>query len=58
LLEQAKSGAIVGIAGAVAFPSVEGYCLPASTFSAGFCVSEAVVGSLERIKYSLLRDQG
>jgi hypothetical protein len=55
LLEQARSGEIVGMAGVVTYPSKVGYVLPASDFCVGYTDSYAAVGALEDTKFQMLQ---
>lgn len=55
-LEKALSGEIVGMAGAVVYPSENGYSGSAGSFSMGFSNSYASIGALEDAKFKILKD--
>jgi hypothetical protein len=56
LLERARSGDIVGVAGAASAPSPVGSVQPTESFRAGWSISVGMVGALEDVKYRILRD--
>lgn len=55
LLEKARSGEIIGLAGAASYPSPVGSIMPTESFRIGWNASVAMVGSLEDVKYRILR---
>lgn len=55
LLEKARSGEILGIAGAAAYPSPVGTIMPVGSFRSGWSSSVAMAGALENVKYRILR---
>lgn len=55
LLVRARAGEITGIAGGYTCPSGEGWVQKASSFEAGHIYGNALVGSLESVKYRILR---
>lgn len=56
LLEKARSGEIIGIAGGAMHPSPVGSIMVTSNFRCGWNSSIAMVGTLEDVKYRILRD--
>ncbi len=56
LLERARSGDIVGVAGAASSPSPVGSIQPIESFRCGWNVSTGMVGALEDVKFRILRD--
>lgn len=58
VLEKARSGEIVGMAGTMGYSSKEGYVLVSSPFYVGFAASHSMIGALERVKYDLIREMG
>lgn len=57
-LQRARSGDIVGMTGAICYPSTVGFVQAAGTFSVGFTGGYATIGGLEAVKLSLLMDLG
>ncbi len=55
LLEKARSGEIIGIAGGVSYPSPVGFMLPCEGFRAGWSASTTMVGTLDEVKFRILR---
>ena len=55
VLEKARSGWIVGMAGSCAYPSSFGTIMPADSFKVGWTDSFAVIGGLEDAKFLILR---
>lgn len=58
LLERAKSGAVVGVAGTMVYPSQHGYVGVAGDFDVGYTSCFAAVGALESVKMHILKDVG
>jgi len=56
LLERARAGDIIGIAGALSFPSPVGSILPVQSFRSGWNASASMAGALEDVKFRILRD--
>lgn len=56
LLEKARSGEIVGLAGAASYPSPVGTIMPVESFRVGWNASVSMVGALEDVKHRILRN--
>lgn len=55
LLQAARSGEIVGVAGVRVYPGKEGYLRTASGFWGGYCDSYSSVGGLDDVKFCMLK---
>ena len=57
-LQRAKSGEIVGMVGAMAYPAKVGYIQSAGTFIVGYSGAFATIGALEVVKMNIAADLG